>query len=155
MYGVFTHLAIVDNPRYERANIVFNSKTVVKNDANFEAKHPRDTKGKFTDGRGAKSFKEQIKDIETGQASDKTLLNVLDKPSRVWKDAGLPDKPLVMSAGVYKKATETKHNVDKTTIERLPELIQDPLYIFKSSTQPNSFVGVLDAVENKKNLMDP
>ena len=29
--GVFTHLAIVDNPRYERANIVFNSKTVVKN----------------------------------------------------------------------------------------------------------------------------
>ena len=30
--GVFTHLAIVDNPRYERANIVFNSKTVVKNE---------------------------------------------------------------------------------------------------------------------------
>lgn len=31
LYGVFTHLAIVDNPRYERANIVFNSKTAVKN----------------------------------------------------------------------------------------------------------------------------
>ena len=29
---MFTHLAIVDNPRYERANIVFNSKTVVKNE---------------------------------------------------------------------------------------------------------------------------
>lgn len=25
--GVFTHLALVNNPRYERANIVFNSKT--------------------------------------------------------------------------------------------------------------------------------
>ena len=47
--GVFTHLAIVDNPRYERANIVFNSKTVVKNDADFEAKHPRDEQGRFTD----------------------------------------------------------------------------------------------------------
>lgn len=151
--GVFTHLAIVDNPRYERANIVFNSKTVINNQFK-EEEHPRDEKGKFTDGRG-KSFKEQIKDIETGQASDKTLLNVLDKPSRVWKDAGLPDKPLVMSAGVYKKATETKHNVDKTTIERLPELIQDPLYIFKSSTQPNSFVGVLDAVENKEKSDGP
>ena len=38
--GVFTHLAIVDNPRYERANIVFNSKTVVQNggegSGNFE-----------------------------------------------------------------------------------------------------------------------
>ena len=29
--GVFTHLALVDNPRYERANIVFNSKTVIEN----------------------------------------------------------------------------------------------------------------------------
>ena len=153
--GVFTHLAIVDNPRYERANIVFNSKTVVKNDANFEAKHPRDEQGKFTDDRGAKSFEEQIKDVEAGQVSDKTLLNVLDKPSQVWKNAGLPDKPLVMSAGVYKKATETKHSVDKTTIKRLPELIQDPLYIFKSSTQPNSFVGVLDAVENKEKSDGP
>ena len=28
--GVFTHLAIVDNPRYERANIVFNSKTGIQ-----------------------------------------------------------------------------------------------------------------------------
>ena len=30
--GEFEHLAIVDNPRYEGANIVFNSKTVVKNE---------------------------------------------------------------------------------------------------------------------------
>ena len=29
--GVFTHLALVNNPRYERANIVFNSKTVIEN----------------------------------------------------------------------------------------------------------------------------
>lgn len=34
--GVFTHLAIVNNPRYERANIVLNSKTENKN--NFENK---------------------------------------------------------------------------------------------------------------------
>ena len=38
--GVFTHLALVNNPRYERANIVFNSKTVVEN---------RITNEKFTD----------------------------------------------------------------------------------------------------------
>ena len=40
--GVFTHLAIVDNPRYERANIVFNSKTVVQN---FDPTQPRVPKG--------------------------------------------------------------------------------------------------------------
>lgn len=153
--GVFTHLALVDNPRYEKANIVFNSKTVVNNKFK-EEEHPRDEEGKFTSsGKGIKSFKDQIRDIESGNISDKTLLNVLDKPSQVWKDSGLPDKPLVMSAGVYKKATETKHQVDKETIEKLPELIQDPLYIFKSSTQQGSFVGVLDAVENKEKADGP
>ena len=34
--GVFTHLALVNNPRYERANIVFNSKTVIVNQMPFE-----------------------------------------------------------------------------------------------------------------------
>lgn len=147
--GVFTHLALVDNPRYERANIVFNSKTI----ANFNPNH--DEKGRFCEGSGSKSFKAQIKDVIDGRVSDKTLLNVLDKPSQPWTSSGLPDKPLVMSVGVYKKATETKHQVDKETIEKLPELIQNPLYIFKSSTQQGSFVGVLDAVENKEKSDGP
>lgn len=130
---------------------------IKKNEVNNwnEEDHPRDENGRFTSGGSIKSFKEQIKDVEEGKVSDKTLLNVLDKPSQVWKDSGLPDKPLVMSAGVYKKATETKHQVDKETIEKLPKLIQDPLYIFKSSTQAGSFVGVLDAVENKEKSDGP
>lgn len=45
--GVFTHLAIVDNPRYERANIVFNSKAEVINDK-WITIHPNgeDSKGR-------------------------------------------------------------------------------------------------------------
>lgn len=46
--GVFTHLAIVDNPRYERANIVFNSKTVVQN---FDPTQPRVPKGNPNGGQ--------------------------------------------------------------------------------------------------------
>ena len=46
--GVFTHLAIVDNPRYERANIVFNSKTVVQN---FNQNQPRVPKGNPNGGQ--------------------------------------------------------------------------------------------------------
>lgn len=38
--GVFTHLALVNNPRYERANIVFNSKTYnVDNGGNGSGHH--------------------------------------------------------------------------------------------------------------------
>lgn len=50
--GVFTHLAIVDNPRYERANIVFNSKTVVQN---FNQNQPRVPKGNPNGGQFAKN----------------------------------------------------------------------------------------------------
>ena len=37
--GVFTHLALVNNPRYERANIVFNSKTVIENGGQGSGHH--------------------------------------------------------------------------------------------------------------------
>ncbi len=50
--GVFTHLAIVDNPRYERANIVFNSKTVVQN---YNQNQPRIPKGNPNGGQFAKN----------------------------------------------------------------------------------------------------
>lgn len=62
--GVFTHLAIVDNPRYERANIVFNSKTVINNPFK-EEEHPRDEQGKFTSGGNGvnPNYKEQLKQV--------------------------------------------------------------------------------------------
>ena len=52
--GVFTHLALVDNPRYERANIVFNSKTEVIN-GNIE--QPRVPAGCPEGGQFAKKDK--------------------------------------------------------------------------------------------------
>ncbi len=61
--GVFTHLAIVDNPRYERANIVFNSKTVINNQFK-EEDHPRDETGKFTSGGNSTFYNEATKTIE-------------------------------------------------------------------------------------------
>ena len=60
----FVHLALVDNPRYERANIVFNSKTVIKNDSDFESKHPRKKDGTFTKTNGQSFYNESTKTIE-------------------------------------------------------------------------------------------
>lgn len=74
--GEFTHLAIVNDPRYERANIVFNCKTVI-NDADFETKHPRDEQGRFTDiptdnnGYSLKLIKSQRESINMGKAMAK------------------------------------------------------------------------------------
>lgn len=56
----FTHLAIVDNPRYERANIVFNSK--VNNEDKWITIHPNgeDGKGKHLLLKDGESPKEAI-----------------------------------------------------------------------------------------------
>lgn len=45
--GVFTHLALVSNPRYERANIVFNSKTEIINNSNFNPGQKRNERGEW------------------------------------------------------------------------------------------------------------
>lgn len=62
--GVFTHLAIVDNPRYERANIVFNSKTVVKN-ATEDAQGNLHSKnnGQFVNKDINPNYKEELKQV--------------------------------------------------------------------------------------------
>lgn len=143
--GVFTHLAIVDNPRYERANIVFNSKTVINNKFK-EEEHPRDETEKFN---------KEIDKIKAGKYPRGKQVTVIEKPSQPWLDAGLQDKKMVMPVAVYYKATEEKHNVDEETIRKFPELLEDPPFIFKSSTEEDSFVGVLDATEKDGDTEKP
>lgn len=56
----FVHLALVDNPRYERANIVFNSKT----DNSDNPNQKRDEKGKWTKENGINpNYKEELKQV--------------------------------------------------------------------------------------------
>ena len=63
--GVFTHLAIVDNPRYERANIVFNSKTVVKNATeDAQGNLHSENNGQFVSKGGVNpNYKEELKQV--------------------------------------------------------------------------------------------
>lgn len=52
--GVFEHLAIVKNPRYEGAFIAANA-YIAKNNKFKEQDHPRDEEGKFVDGGSSKA----------------------------------------------------------------------------------------------------
>lgn len=59
--GVFTHLAIVNNPRYERANIVLNSKAV----DNYNEDQKRDEKGQWVkEGNTIQKKKDNLQPIE-------------------------------------------------------------------------------------------
>lgn len=62
--GVFTHLALVNNPRYERANIVFNSKTYnVDNGGNGSGNF--DHAGRVGEVGGSSSNSPQFVDVNT------------------------------------------------------------------------------------------
>ena len=63
--GVFTHLAIVDNPRYERANIVFNSKTVIANATeDTQGNLHSESNGQFVSKSGVNpNYREELKQV--------------------------------------------------------------------------------------------
>ncbi|MBQ2285574.1 MAG: DUF2213 domain-containing protein [Clostridia bacterium] len=110
--GEFAHLAIVDNPRYERANIVFNSKTEFV------------TVGEGDDKRAVpldqilptiKDYKEPQKDYELPKIPDdfikklnktqKPLVlkkNIIEKNKNNHKDIPLDKYNEILSKGIYK-----------------------------------------------------
>lgn len=74
--GVFTHLALVNNPRYERANIVFNSKTEILNDKWITIKpNGEDSKGKHL----------LLKDGETPKEAIERVYKKEDKQTETYK----------------------------------------------------------------------
>lgn len=88
--GEFEHLAIVDNPRYERANIVFNSKTVVKNEKWISIKKDDEVVHLPLDGNNKIDTKriEQWKEAERGikqELGDKVKKVEVEEPKEVNK----------------------------------------------------------------------
>ncbi len=61
--GVFEHLAIVENPRYEDAFIAVNA-YLACNDDEFEQKHSRDEYGKFSSDRSSQSSSIDFDNLE-------------------------------------------------------------------------------------------
>lgn len=95
--GEFTHLAIVDNPRYERANIVFNSK--VDNGSAILDKSEEDNKINF------KEKQNDEQDVVNEKEQDMALLEELKKLiSNVENDKG---------AKMDEKETVDNEKIDK------------------------------------------
>lgn len=68
----------------------------------------------------------------------------------VLRHLGAPDLPVSISRDVVRKATNNvKHFVNMDTIEKLPELMHDPVAVYQSATQNNALVLWLDAVDRK------
>ncbi|EJE3038831.1 hypothetical protein M4F09_002153 [Salmonella enterica] len=68
----------------------------------------------------------------------------------VLRHLGAPDLPVSISRDVVRKAINgVSHDVKMETIEKLPELMHDPVAVYQSATQNNALVLWLDAVDRK------
>ena len=100
-----------------------------------------------------KKFRNKVRDAFNGKLSNYSQITVLDNTPKVFTKIGLQDKPVRISYGVLKKINIEKHNVPMNVIEDLPNLISDPVAIFKSKTDENSYVAVLDAKDNSDRII--
>lgn len=70
----------------------------------------------------------------------------------VLRHLGAPDLPVSISRDIVRKAiNDVKHFVNMDTIEKLPELMHDPLAVYDSATQKNALVLWLNATDKKGN----
>ncbi|MBY6209102.1 MULTISPECIES: LPD38 domain-containing protein [Halomonas] len=67
----------------------------------------------------------------------------------VLASLGAPDLPISITRDVVNKATSAKHHVSMETIQRLPELLHDPVAILDSRTSQDALVVLVNAVDAK------
>lgn len=88
-----------------------------------------------------------LRDAEQSSGNEKKIIR-LGKLPAVYEAIGIPAANLNTSKKVIIKDTIEKHDVPMSAVEDLPELVADPLIVFKAlpdSTDPNAYVAVLDA----------
>lgn len=145
--GVFTHLALVNNPRYERANIVFNSKTEIVNDK-WITVHPN---GEENKGRHL-----LLKDGETPkEAIDRVYKKENKKQAREF--GGLSEQKYNEIARDWNKSKSKEHQTPediKKSQEYIKYFIEDAEYKSKdkSLNEPTRqyFAEQVDKLKNQE-----
>lgn len=92
-------------------------------------------------------FNEEITRYQNGQM-DKNEMFHLGNPHGVMR-MFLPDLPIVMRPRVMNKASNTKHNVDASSLENLPRMISAPIFVFKRS---DNALGILTEIKDRDGL---
>ncbi|HFW4798339.1 TPA: LPD38 domain-containing protein [Salmonella enterica subsp. diarizonae serovar 60-67:z35:-] len=101
---------------------------------------------KVPEGEGERYRKDLAKMMSSLRTTD--LRVEVGRTPPVLRNLGAPDLPVSISRDVVRKAINgERHDVEMDTIEKLPELMHDPLAVYESATQDNSLVLWLDAVD--------
>lgn len=98
------------------------------------------------EGEGERYRSDLAKMMSSLRSGDLTVQ--VGRTPPVLRHLGAPDLPVSISRDVVRKAINgVSHDVKMETIEKLPELMHDPLAVYDSATQDNALVLWLDAVD--------
>jgi hypothetical protein len=104
----------------------------------------------FGDGR---KFADALRKAIKGEVGRFKMLQVLSNTPEVYKRLGIEDKVLNLPMNILKKINVGKHSVPLDVIEKLPELIANPLMVLDSKTESGSLVSILDEVDADGNTI--
>ena len=96
-------------------------------------------------------FSRQVDDVLAGRVARDSALILGDIP-QVYLSLGVPRFKLVMTQGTLRKIT-VKHNVTILTIKRLPALLETPIMVFRSATEPDALVALINATDRNGNAV--
>ena len=78
----------------------------------------------------------------------------LGRPGEILRSAGIPDLDIELNAAMLKeKSIQPNHPFDLADMMNLPNVVQEPLAIFKSVTQYDSFVILTILKQRNKNYV--
>ncbi|PNM23461.1 hypothetical protein A6J66_004170 [Yersinia enterocolitica] len=93
----------------------------------------------------AEQYRSELDKAMRSLRSDDITVSIGRTPP-VLRALGAPNVEMVISRDTVRKATNgIKHNVPTEVIEQLPELMHDPLAVYRSATQDNAVVALLEA----------
>jgi hypothetical protein len=105
--------------------------------------------------RDKNTYISDLRAAERGEAGNDYNIRLGALPL-IYQKIGIKNKPVKTKKTIILKDTISKHDVPMNVVENLLELYSNPLMIFKSlntSTNPDSYVAVLDAVDKNGRQM--
>ncbi|HHQ4466737.1 TPA: LPD38 domain-containing protein [Aeromonas veronii] len=102
----------------------------------------------FTPNMGeADAYRQQLKNAMSSLKSGEIVIEIGHTPA-VLRRVGAPDLPLRITRDIVRKATNgVKHDVPMHVIEKMPELLHDPVAVFDSRTESDAKTILVDAVD--------
>ncbi|WP_323894461.1 LPD38 domain-containing protein [Aeromonas veronii] len=93
----------------------------------------------------AQGYRQQLAKAMTSPKSGEIVIE-LGRTPPVIQALGAPDLPLRITRDIVRKATNgVKHDVPMSIIEKLPELLHDPIAVFDSKTEQGAKTILIDA----------